>query len=231
MTPDSELYRILRYRGNIAKLLPGAALASLNLLNFVVQQNGRMGKNRTKHPKGKLPNKGLLSEANRSTIIRYGLVFPALLLLGFDLLSEGFTSHAIEWFDSAVASAAAGLIRLFHGHVMVQGNLLASPSFATQLKIINGCDGLHVSILLWAAIAVYPATWYAKLQGLGWGSVAIHLLNVLRVISLYYLLQFNRALFDFAHLYLWEALITIDALVAFALWVRLTSKVKAVHEA
>ncbi|HLJ45967.1 MAG TPA: exosortase H [Bryobacteraceae bacterium] len=191
-----------------------------------------MGRNRTNRSKAKAQKpQSFWSGTNRSTIIRYGLVFPALLLIGFDLLSEGFTSHAIEAFDSAVASAAAGLIRVFHGHVIVQGNLLASPQAGAQLKIINGCDGLHVSILLWAAILVYPSTWYGKLQGLGWGSMAIHILNVLRVVSLYYLLQYNRVLFDFAHLYVWEALITVDALVAFALWAHLTSKVRTAHEA
>jgi exosortase/archaeosortase family protein len=41
-----------------------------------------------------------------------------------------------------------------------------------------------------------------------------------RIISLFYLGQWNRMWFDWFHLYLWQALIVLDALVVFLLWLR-----------
>jgi len=45
-------------------------------------------------------------------------------------------------------------------------------------------------------------------------------LNVVRVISLFYLGQWNDAVFRVFHEYLWQALIMIDVLVVWLLWVR-----------
>lgn len=159
----------------------------------------------------------------RNVLIRYLLVFPLLVLIGFEVLMAGFSVHSLDVFNSWLASASAGMIHLFRGHVTVQQDVLMNSGTGDQMRLMNGCNGLYVSILLWAAMIAYPSSWRAKLLGLAGGSIAIHAVNVLRIVSLFYLLQFNRALFEFAHFYLWEALITLDALVAFAMWVRLTS--------
>jgi hypothetical protein len=41
-----------------------------------------------------------------------------------------------------------------------------------------------------------------------------------RIISLFYLLQWNKEWFEWAHLYIWQALIILDALIIFILWIR-----------
>ena len=66
----------------------------------------------------------------------------------------------------------------------------------------------------------YPAPWRYKLLGIGAGFLAIQALNLVRIISLFYLGQWNRTWFDWFHLYLWQALIVLDALVAFLVWLR-----------
>jgi len=45
-------------------------------------------------------------------------------------------------------------------------------------------------------------------------------LNVIRVISLFYLGQWNRDVFEWAHLYVWQALIMLDVLIVWLVWVR-----------
>jgi hypothetical protein len=42
----------------------------------------------------------------------------------------------------------------------------------------------------------------------------------LRIISLFYFGQWNEVLFEWAHLYVWPALIILDALVVFLIWVQ-----------
>ena len=50
-------------------------------------------------------------------------------------------------------------------------------------------------------------------SGLAAGIVAVQGLNVVRVISLFYLGQWNMQVFEWAHLYVWQALIMLDVLV------------------
>ena len=49
---------------------------------------------------------------------------------------------------------------------------------------------------------------------------AIQLLNLVRIVSLFYLGQWDRQWFEWAHLYLWQALIMLDAVVVWLLWIR-----------
>ena len=83
----------------------------------------------------------------------------------------------------------------------------------------DGCNGVNVTLLLWSALLAFPVSWRQRFKGLLLGTVAIQAVNFVRFISLFYLLEYNRQLFDFAHDYLWESLIMLDALVVFWLWV------------
>lgn len=50
--------------------------------------------------------------------------------------------------------------------------------------------------------------------------LAVQGVNLLRIISLFYLGQWRFGVFEFAHLYLWQALIMLDVLVVWLLWER-----------
>ena len=52
------------------------------------------------------------------------------------------------------------------------------------------------------------------------GFLAIQSLNVVRIISLFYLHEWTSVWFDWFHLYLWQALIILDALVFWLIWLR-----------
>ena len=56
--------------------------------------------------------------------------------------------------------------------------------------------------------------------GIAIGIAAVQVVNLLRIISLYYLGKWNMTVFEFAHLYLWQALIMLDVLVVWMLWIR-----------
>jgi len=88
------------------------------------------------------------------------------------------------------------------------------------VSIEAGCNGVEATIVLIAAILAFPAPWKHKLIGLAAGIVAVQGLNILRVISLFYLGQWDFKVFEWAHLYVWQALIMLDVLVVWLIWVR-----------
>ena len=63
-----------------------------------------------------------------------------------------------------------------------------------------------------------------KLVGITVGMLTVQLLNLARIISLFYLGQWNKTVFEWAHLYLWQALIMLDVLFVFLLWLRWLSR-------
>jgi exosortase H (IPTLxxWG-CTERM-specific) len=157
------------------------------------------------------------SPDSKAQMRRFLFLFPVCLVAGFALLQVRPVSFAVEKFTASLVGISGILIHLFGGRALVNGVVLASPEgFAVRVE--NGCNAINVTILLWSAILVYPAPWVQKAKGLAAGTLILHTINLLRIISLYYLGRYNQGWFDFAHLYLWEGLIVVDTLVIFWGW-------------
>ncbi len=124
------------------------------------------------------------------------------------------------WTD-AVASTSAALMRTFDTTITTSGNVIGSSSTPFAVSIEAGCNGVEATLVLVAAMLAFPAPWRHRLRGIVGGIVAVQALNVLRVISLFYLGRWDRTVFEWAHLYVWQALIMLDVLIVWIIWVRL----------
>ncbi len=71
--------------------------------------------------------------------------------------------------------------------------MLQSKVNGFAVSIESGCNGVEATIVLVAAILAFPAPWKRRLMGLVVGVVAVQGLNIIRVISLFYLGQWNLA--------------------------------------
>lgn len=148
--------------------------------------------------------------------------FIGILLALFTLELIGpIQTHIIIPFTGLVATISAAVTQLFDSSVISHGIILQSSSSGTAVSIQPGCNGVEAMICLVAAIVSFPASLKSKLYGVFFGFIAIQALNIVRIISLFYLLQWNKDWFEWAHLYLWQALIILDALIVFILWVRM----------
>ena len=148
-------------------------------------------------------------------------VFIMVLITLFTLELIPFVHEAIILpFTGFVAYLSAGVASFFDSTIQADGIVMRSLANGTAVKIMPGCNGVEAMICLAAAIIAFTATLKEKVVGLVFGFIAIQLLNIVRIISLFYLLQWNKEWFEWAHLYVWQALIILDALIIFILWVR-----------
>jgi exosortase H (IPTLxxWG-CTERM-specific) len=152
---------------------------------------------------------------------RFLLLFLALqaLLFGVELLAPVQEHLVLPW-TSLLTRFCVAVVTLFDANAAAAGKVLWNPSTGFGVSIEPGCNGVEACIVLFAALAAYPASWRYRAQGLVIGFVAIQALNVVRIISLFYLGQWNTTVFGIFHEYLWQALIMIDVLVVWLLWVR-----------
>jgi exosortase H (IPTLxxWG-CTERM-specific) len=154
-------------------------------------------------------------------MIRFFILF---LVLQAGLFGLELTPWAQEWlvvpWTSRLAAIAAGIVKIFDADVLAQGKVLQSVTNGFAVSIEAGCNGVEATIVLVAAILAFPASWKHKLLGLVVGIFAVQGLNIIRVISLFYLGQWNFNAFEWAHLYVWQALIMLDVMVVWLLWVR-----------
>lgn len=154
-------------------------------------------------------------------MLRFFLLFLLIqiTLFGLELLGPVQTG-LVTPFTGLLAKISAVLVTYADDHVTSYDNIIQSTVNDFGIAIMPGCNGVEACIILIAAILAFPAPWRAKLTALVIGIVAVQAVNLVRIISLFYLGQWNIQWFEFAHLYLWQALIMLDVLVVWLLWVR-----------
>ena len=152
---------------------------------------------------------------------RFLAIFLALSLALFaaELTPPG-QRWVVEPWTEAVARVSAATVTAFDTGVVASGRQLLDRFTGQGVSIEAGCNGLEAMILLAAAMIAFPASWARRLGGIALGGVAVQALNVVRIVSLFYLSRWNTAAFEWAHLYLWQPLIMVDVLVVWLVWLR-----------
>lgn len=154
-------------------------------------------------------------------MLRFLLLFVLYqaVLFTLELLQPVQALVIVPWTE-LLARLSSGLVTVLDANVVAQGKVLRHTANGFAVSIEAGCNGIEATIVLLAAILAFPAPWRHKAVGFLLGLVAIQTLNLVRIISLFYLGQWDYDVFEWAHLYLWQALIMLDALIVFLVWLR-----------
>lgn len=164
-------------------------------------------------------------------MLRFFLLFLTIQLSLFGLnMLNWVQEHIVLPWTALLARICAGLVTWFDSTASASGKVLWNSASGFGVSIEAGCNGIEACIVLFAAIIAFPSSWRHKLVGFVVGFLAIQALNVVRVISLFYLGQWNMSVFNFAHEFLWQALIMLDVLIVWLLWVRAGSRERAANE-
>ena len=160
-------------------------------------------------------------------MIRFFVLFTILLVGLFTLeILEPAEKYVILPFTSIIADVSVWIVQLFDDNVEAFRNVIRNSTTGFGVRIERGCNGVEAVIILFAAIFAFPAPLKNKLLGFVIGFFAIQLLNLVRIVSLFYLGQWNQVAFEWFHLYLWQALIILDALVVWLVWLRTLPQAK-----
>lgn len=160
-------------------------------------------------------------------MVRFLIVFVVLLvvLFGAQLTPWGQEYFVLPW-TTGLAHFCAQLVALFDSNAVAIGKVLRSNTNGFAVSIEAGCNGVEATLVLLAAVLAFPSTWRQKAWGLSLGLLAIQGLNVVRIISLFYLGQWSMPAFEIAHLYIWQPLIIVDALIVFIFWLSRVTKLE-----
>lgn len=150
--------------------------------------------------------------------------FLAKLALGYALLMGLYFLVPDDWllaaYHQAIVVPGAALVRLVAPGALVTAdhNVLRSPGVA--LEIVRGCDGTGVLFMLHAAVLAWPATWRRRWAALGGATAFVYVLNLARVVALYFVAVRRPAWFEAAHTLYVPGLFVVAALAFFDLWAR-----------
>jgi len=154
-------------------------------------------------------------------MLRFFIIFLVVQLGMFTAeLTRPIQQAVVIPFTQSIAAISAWIIKQFDPDVISYGVVIYDKHSEFAVSIQAGCNGVEATIVLVAAMVAFPSPWRMKLLGISIGFFAIQAMNLARIISLFYLGQWSQIAFEWAHLYIWQALIMLDVLIVFLIWLR-----------
>ena len=136
------------------------------------------------------------------------------LLEGLYLLTD--QSEAVASFARTTAHLTAMALSVLGEAVRVEGVSLYSPLL--NMRIVSECTAITPTMVFVAAVLAFPSSVSVKLKGLLLGIVALYLINLVRVVSLYYIGTHAPDQMEFAHIVVWQAVMVLIAIGLWSLW-------------
>ena len=137
-----------------------------------------------------------------------GIVLAAVLLTNHD--------GAMTVIQAVYARITCGILNGLGHATRVVGNTVSSSRFG--ISVVAACTGLFVTSLFAFAVVVFPVRWGSKLVGLALGIGGIFVVNVIRLVSLYYVGVHWPGVLDSVHLLVWQSLLIVVAVALWLLW-------------
>lgn len=157
----------------------------------------------------------------KNPAVQYLLMFGLVTLGLFSVLATPWATKAfVQPFTQGLVHVCVILLAPFDGRVEAVGDILRFTDGRGAVRVLAGCNAVEVCALLVAAIITFPAKFKYCLIGAVVGVVALQAVNLLRIISLLYLSRGSAEVFEFFHIYVWDAMIGLEGLLVFLFWAR-----------
>lgn len=155
----------------------------------------------------------------RRSEVRFLVLFAVILTIGFTTVALRPVDHAVVGpFTAFVARLSGAVLAALGEEITVSGSDLRSPRFAVSIH--NGCNGLVTSLVLVAGVLAFPASWRAKVAGVVLGLAAVQVINLIRVVSLFYTGVFLPGFFNESHVVVWQSLVILSGVALWLVWAR-----------
>ena len=120
---------------------------------------------------------------------------------------------ALQGFNARLST---GVLNLFGEGASTAKTTIASSRYS--VNIAHGCDAIEPIALFVAAVLAFPAPWKSKVPGLLIGTLVLTALNIVRIISLFYIgIHWNKA-FDTMHEDVWQPAFIVFSLFFWVVW-------------
>lgn len=157
------------------------------------------------------------SVSQRRRSIGFLLRFVALLVVFYLIVaSRPVNDNVIVPFTAGIAKVSGTVLNAIGEKVEIAGTEIRSSSFSVNIE--NGCNGVETALLFGAAVLAFPASWVRRSIGLAAGFLAIQVLNLFRVVTLFWVGLHRPVLFNSSHTVIWQSVVVLFGVLLFLLW-------------
>lgn len=149
---------------------------------------------------------------------RFLILFLGILGVSFTLIAlRQVDAIVVAPYTAFVARVSGAVLRIIGEPANATGCVVMSPRFA--VTIYNGCNGLITSLIFISGVFAFPARWPAKFAGVAGGLLAIQVINLVRIVSLFYIGIYFPSHFNDAHIFIWQSLVITAGVALWLIWV------------
>jgi exosortase/archaeosortase family protein len=145
-----------------------------------------------------------------------GLVFLGIFVALYAVYS--FSLPVLEHYFAWLAQAVCWSLSPFDPAISCAGNVIlyrGSPS----LRVVEGCDGITVFILIVAAVLAFNRPLMARLVGIAICIPVLFLINLGRLLILSSIRFYLPDHFGWVHVYLFQPVMIFATFACFVIWV------------
>lgn len=150
--------------------------------------------------------------------MRFFVVFAALLSVFYCVYLPTSQSRPYAKYLEVLAEVCGAVLRTLAQDASVSEASIISPLFTVE--IVPGCDGLEALALFGCAVLASPVVWRRRIVFLLSGAIVLMTVNVIRLVSLFYIgVYFPNAL-DRVHWDLWPGFLIVAIFACWFIWAR-----------
>lgn len=153
-----------------------------------------------------------------SAIIGGSLLVALAIYFGF--LGGAWVRIVAEW----TAGWTSAALNLLGASTSVDGTIVASDSFAVD--IVVECTALGPLVLFIGAVVAYPSAFKSKGMGVLLGIGVLTAVNIVRIVSLFWIGSAFPQYLSVAHLLVWQSAMILLAIVLWLFWAERVAHVR-----
>lgn len=155
--------------------------------------------------------------------LKYVALFLAFCL-AFYLVYYSLTLRgSLSLLKNLTASIVGAIFSVGGANVAVNGAMVSINGFS--MEIIDECTAVFSAIVYCSCVLAYPTTLKNKGLGIAFGVPSLYAINILRLSVLALVGIYHPDMFEFVHVYLWQASFIIFVVVLFLVWLKLLENV------
>jgi exosortase/archaeosortase family protein len=158
-------------------------------------------------------------------VLRAVVIFAVLMGMFYGLIHSPYVgADPFQPHLGLVARSTGAVLGVLGQEITVNGTSVSSPDFS--MEIVRGCDAIEPTAAFVAAVLASPVAFWAKIPGILIGAAAMLVINLIRLVSLYFVgVHFPKVL-DIMHLDVWQATFVVLAICFWTIWVQWATRPK-----
>jgi exosortase/archaeosortase family protein len=153
----------------------------------------------------------------RGTILKFVGIFAGCVAIYYAASATSlFRQTLFPTYLKINARITATVLTAFGQATRADDHSVIGRRFTIQVE--RGCDAIEPTILFLAAVLASPVAWRKKIPGLIVGALALAVINIVRLATLYLTGIYWPAAFEVMHVDVWQAIFIFLALLFWVVW-------------